>query len=55
MAGPDNFRLFFIAQIADRAEQSLARLVKNAGAKCKISVKQCFEKMRIETFYKFLT
>jgi hypothetical protein len=29
MAGPDNFRLFFIAQIAGREEQSLVRLVKN--------------------------
>ena len=29
MAGPDNIRLFFIAQIAGREEQSLVRLVKN--------------------------
>lgn len=53
MAGPDNFRLFFIAQIAGRAEQSLVRLVKNEVRNVKFRLNSTLKKCVLKPFISF--
>lgn len=53
MAGPDNFRLFFIAQIAGRAEQNLARLVKNVARNVKFRLISALKKCVLKPFISF--
>ncbi len=53
MAGPDNFRLFFIAQIAGRAEQSLGRLVKNVARNVKFRLSSALKKCVLKPFISF--
>ena len=53
MAGPANFRLFFIAQIADRAEQNLARLVKNVARNVKFRLISALKKCVLKPFISF--
>lgn len=53
MAGPDNFRLFFIAQIAGREEQSLGRLVKNVARNVKFRLSSALKKCVLKPFISF--
>lgn len=53
MAGPDNFRLFFIAQIAGRTEQSLVRLVKNEARNVKFRLSNTLKKCVLKPFISF--
>lgn len=53
MAGPANFRLFFIAQIAGRAEQRLVRLVKNEVRNVKFRLSSTLEKCVLKPFISF--
>lgn len=53
MAGPDNFRLFFIAQIAGRAEQNLVRLVKNEVRNVKFRLNSALKKCVLKPFISF--
>lgn len=53
MAGPDKFRLFFIAQIAGRAEQSLGRLVKNVARNVKFRLSSALKKCVLKPFISF--
>lgn len=53
MAGPDNFRLFFIAKIAGREEQSLVRLVKNEARNVKFRLSNALKKCVLKPFISF--
>ena len=53
MAGPDNFRLFFIAKIAGRAEQNLVRLVKNVARNVKFRLFSALKKCVLKPFISF--
>lgn len=53
MAGPANFRLFFIAKIAGREEQSLVRLVKNEARNVKFRLSSALKKCVLKPFISF--